>query len=128
MPEEAYPAEGDPPPMRASSRVLYEGAGEHGFANWSEVPPMPRTAVRKLREQYSHAISREDLAGHSRLGGGSERAQSAAKLYVCARCQAEAQPPARPIAAVPKWTRHNQCMGVDFFSTPDMKDISMCTR
>lgn len=47
------------------------------------------------------------------LGVGSRRAGVAARLFRCSRCARAARPLGRPVAAVPKWKRFNECVGTD---------------
>jgi hypothetical protein len=104
--------------MTRSAAVIFEDRGPRVFENWRDVPPTLRSAIRKLHEQYSHALSGEDLARHVRLGGGAPRAIAAARLFRCERCAEAVRPPARPVACVPRYTRHNECLGIDILFNP----------
>ena len=109
--------------MTRSAAVIFENREPTTFAEWRNVPPTLRSAIRKLHERYSHALYGDDLVRHIRLGGGSARAIDAARLFRCERCAETARPPARPVAAIPRNTRHNECIGIDILFIPDMKEV-----
>ena len=108
--------------MTRSAGVIFEDRVPRTFEKWRQVPPTLRSAIRKLHEQYSHALYGDDLVRHIRLGGGAPRAVAAAKLFRCERCAEAVRPPARPIAGIPRYTRHSECIGIDVMFIPDMTD------
>ncbi len=123
--EDEPPAVADMRPeqgMARSAGAIFDDRHPRTFKEWRQVTPTLRSAIRKLNEQYSHALYGDDLARHIRLGGGAPRAIAAAKLFRCERCAEAVRPPSRPIAGIPPYTRHNECIGIDVIFIPDMKE------
>lgn len=75
-----------------------------------------------MHQQYPHTLHGENLARHIRLGGGSRRAEVAARFFRCDRCAHAARPPARPIAAVATSRRFNECVGMGIAFMPDLRE------
>ena len=47
--------------MTRSAGVIFEDRVPRTFEEWRQVPPTLRSAIRKLHEQYSHALYGDDL-------------------------------------------------------------------
>ncbi len=118
MEVEAYPSD-----LRRSAEVVFKENAELAFDEWHEVPPALRSAIVKLHKQYSHALSGESLVGHLRLGGASSSAIKAASLYKCETCEREVKNLPRPVAAVPRYDKFNECVALDICFLPCMKDV-----
>ena len=115
---EAYPSD-----LRRRAEVIFKENAELVFEEWHEVPPALRSAIVKLHKQYSHALSGESLVRHLRLGGASSLAIKAASLHKCETCEQEVRNLPRPVAAVPRYDKFNECVGMDICFLPCLKDV-----
>ena len=66
-----------------------------------------------MHRQYSHSLRGDELVRHLRLGGASETAIKAAKLFSCEVCEREVRNLSRPVAAVPKYERFGEFIATD---------------
>ena len=115
---EAYPSD-----LRRSADVVFKENAELVFEEWHEVPPALRSAIVKLHKQYSHALSGDALVRHLRLGGASTSAIKAASLHKCDTCEQEVRNLPRPVAAVPRYDKFNECVAMDICFLPCLKDV-----
>ena len=115
---EIFPAE-----LRRSADVVFKENADAVFEEWHEVPPALRSAIVKLHKQYSHSLSGDALVRHLRLGGASSAAIKAASLHKCETCEQEVRNLPRPVAAVPRYDKFNECVGMDICFLPCLKDI-----
>ena len=105
--------------LRRSAAVVFREAEEEaGFERWSDVPSLLRSAIFKVHRQYSHSLRGDELVRHLRLGGASQTAIKAAKLFSCEVCEREVQNLSRPVAAVPKYERFGECIATDVAFVP----------
>ncbi len=108
--------------MTRSAGVIFEERNPRTFDIWRRVRATLRSAIWKLHEQYSNLLYGDDSARHIRLGGGAARAVAAANLFRCERCAENVRPPARPVADIPRYMKHNECIGIDVMFIPDLID------
>ena len=125
MPENFHPTEvfvNDADRLRRSAAVVFREAEESEFNVWSDVPSLLRSAIIKVHKQYSHSLQGDELVRHLRLGGASETAVKAAKLFSCEVCEREARNLPRPVAAVPKYEKFGECIAMDVAFVPCLND------
>ena len=109
--------------LRRSAAVVFREAEEEaGFERWSDVPSLLRSAILKVHRQYSHSLRGDELVRHLRLGGASETAIKAAKLFSCEVCEREVRNLPRPVAAVPKYEKFGECIAMDVAFVPCIGD------
>lgn len=111
--------------LQRSSDVIFRQREEEELQNWEEVPVPLRSAIAKVRRQYSHSLYKENFSRHLRLAGASGRAIKAASMFTCPTCEKEKRSPARPMAAVPKYNHFNQCVAMDIAHIPDQEEDVM---
>ena len=110
--------------LRRSANVVFkELEDETEFNSWGDVPSMLRSAIIKVHRQYSHSLRGDELVRHLRLGGASESAINAAKLFKCETCEKEVRNMPRPVAAVPKYQKFGECIAMDVAFIPCMGDV-----
>ena len=125
VPENFHPTEifvNDADRLRRSAAVVFREAEESEFNVWSDVPSLLRSAIIKVHKQYSHSLRGDELVRHLRLGGASETAVKAAKLFSCEVCEREARNLPRPVAAVPKYEKFGECIAMDVAFVPCLND------
>ena len=115
---EAYPSD-----LRRSAEVVFKENAELVFDEWHQVPPALRSAIVKVHKQYSHALNGDSLVRHLRLGGASPSAIKAASLFKCETCEQEARNLPRPVAAVPRYDKFNECVAIDICFLPCLEDV-----
>ena len=108
--------------LRRSAAVVFREAEESEFNVWNEVPSLLRSAIIKVHKQYSHSLRGDELVRHLRLGGASETAVKAARLFSCEVCEREARNLPRPVAAAPKYERFGECIAMDVAFVPCLDD------
>ena len=114
---EAYPIE---PRMQASVDVLFRDRDVPEPESWNRVPPLLRTAIKKIHEGFSHVPCKESLVRLLAHSGASEVAIAAAKYFRCDLCEANARHANRPVAAIPRYRRFNEALTMDFMTIPDL--------
>ena len=108
--------------LRRSAAVVFREAEDAEFNVWNEVPSPLRSAIIKVHKQYSHSLRGDELIRHLRLGGASETAVKAARLFTCEVCEREARNLPRPVAAVPKYEKFGGCIAMDVAFVPCLDD------
>ena len=109
--------------LKRSSEVVFRLQEEEELQTWEEVPVLLRSAIAKVRKQYSHSLYKEKFSRRLQLSGASDRAIKAASWFTCPTCEKERRSPARPMAAVPKYNHFNQCVAIEFAHIPDQEDV-----
>ena len=111
----------------ATVRVVFEdGLGQEELAEWKNVPPMVRSATKRVYEANAHAPYKESLVRFLQHGGAVPSVVQASRLLRCQVCEANARHAPRPAVATPRYQHFSDATTMDCMIIPDVNKSHHC--